>query len=139
MQTFEFNKPGENPVPTPAPAPVEEQHEIEGAEPAIKPDPAQATVNEPDAIGEAEKTALSTPSASPMQESESGEQGGDVMHHLTYLAQGIWNDAEGQYWHREDGKKGCISHKVMSTSKLNSRPDLLFMIRYGAIKDVIVQ
>ncbi len=137
MQTFEFNKPGEN--PTTAPVPVEEQHKIDGTEPAIQPDPAPVQTSEPDAIDEAKETALSAPPVSPMQESESGEQSGDVMHHLTYLAHGIWNDAEGQYWHREDGKKGCISHKVISTSKLNSRPDLLFMIRYGAIKDVIVQ
>lgn len=117
-----------------------EQHEIEATAGLTQPDPASGTADAPVSSTGAEETALNQP---PTQEDESGkpnEQGDeDVRHHLTYMAQGIWKDAEGQHWHREDGKKGCISHKVMPESKLKSRPDLQFMIRYGAIKDVIVK
>lgn len=122
----------------------DEQHEIEATAGLTQPDAASGSADAPVGSTGAEETALNQPPVPPTQEGESGEPneqdgGEDVRHHLTYMAQGIWKDAEGQHWHREDGKKGCISHKVMPESKLKSRPDLQFMIRYGAIKDVIVK
>lgn len=131
MQTFEFNKPGENPIPTPAPAPVEEQHEIEGTEPAIQPDPAPVQSSEPDAIGEAGETALNAPPA------PAPATAGDKKHHLTYLGNGIWTDANGKTWCRES-KKGCITGMTMTDAELADRPDIKFMVKYGAIKDIIV-
>lgn len=128
---MEFVKPGEQNN--------NEQHEIDTTvsqgQPSAAPDAADASVNQP----KAEETALNQPPVPPIQESEGDKPGEDVRHHLTYMANGIWKDSEGQYWHREDGKKGCISHKVITESQLKSRPDLQFMIRYGAIKDVIVK
>lgn len=133
MQTFEFNKPGENPIPAPAPAPVEEQHEIKGAEPAIQPDPAPVQTSEPDAIEEVKETAPSAPPAP----APAPASAGDKKHHLTYLGNGIWTDAKGKTWCRES-RKGCITGMTMTDAELADRPDITFMVRYGAIKDTIV-
>lgn len=131
MQTFEFNKPGDDPATTPVP--VEEQHEIESTEPAIQPDHDTAQANEPDAIEEAEKTALNAPPAP----AHAPAPAGDKKHHLTYLGNGIWTDAKGKTWCRES-RKGCITGMTMTGTELADRPDIMFMVRYGAIKDTIV-
>lgn len=113
---------------------VEEPHEIENVEPAAGAGPAPAVSDVPDDSGEVKETAPNQE-----QQAHAAQQQNGVMHHLTYLGNGIWKDVTGQSWHHTDGKKGCIAHKMMSDKELQERPDIKFMIKYGVIKDVIVQ
>lgn len=115
-----------------------EQHEAEGAVGAIQPDPAADAPIQPDAVEEAEETALDAPPAPPVPEGGSEQQKPKgVLHHLAYLGNGIWTDAKGKCWCRE--KKGnTVSSVTMPAEELESRPDIKFMIKYGAIKDTIV-
>lgn len=135
---------------------ADEQHEIKSTEPAIQldtaPDVPDAFVGS-DESGEAALNQSPVPlmpqAEEPSNDKNDDENDGDsdtedepaggVRHHLTYLAHGIWKDSAGQCWHREDSKKGCISHKLMSDDELQKRPDIMFMVRYRAIKDVIVK
>lgn len=112
-------------------ADVEEQHEIEDTEPAIQPDPVADAPIQPDVPKEAEETAPDAPPAPPVKAAD-----GDK-HMLTYMGNGIWTDQTGKCWCR-DKKANCINHTTMSAKELDARPDIKFMIKYGAIKDTIV-
>lgn len=59
-------------------------------------------------------------------------------HSITYLAGGIWKDARGKFWCREE-KKNCVTAETFTDTELNDRPDIQYMIKYGAMRDVIVE
>lgn len=116
-----------------------EQHKIDSGEAVNQPDAAINAASAAVDSEEAKETALNEPPAQAQEPTEKPEQTDGVKHHLTFLGHGIWTDAVGQYWHRNEGKGGCITHKLMGDAELQARPDIKFMIKYGAIKDVIVE
>lgn len=74
-----------------------------------------------------------------VSESPKAEQSGETRKHsIIYLAGGIWKDAKGQFWCR-DKKSNCISSAVFTEEEFAKRPDIQYMIEYGAMKDVIVE
>lgn len=99
---------------------------------AATPAPAASAVlnqsgNQPQAPGTASNAAKAAPAAP-----------AKGMHHLSYIGQGIWKDAEGQNWCREE-KNNCISDKNLTAAELEKRPDLKYMIKYGAMKDIVIE
>lgn len=88
--------------------------------------PLNASVNEP----EVSETVSKSPK--PDATATAGK------HVVIYLAGGIWKDHEEQYWCR-DKKGNCIQAKTFTEDELKARPDIQFMIEYGAMKDTIAE
>lgn len=95
--------------------------------------PTQTPANEPDAL------VNQTEGNGGVSESTKAEQSGEVRKHsVIYLAGGIWKDTKGQFWCR-DKKPNCISSAVFTEEEFAKRPDIQYMVEYGAMKDVIVE
>lgn len=105
-----------------------ESHKIDGPGAAIAPAGVTDAANVSVGHVEAKETSTDQP-----QSDNKGPQ-----HHLVYIATGVWSDINGQRWCREE-KVGCITHKLMSDAEYKSRPDIVFMVKYGSIKDVLVR
>ena len=116
MELIKMNKPAINPI-----------------ENANAVTPTQTPANEPDAL------VNQTEGNGGVSESPKAEQGGEARKHsIIYLAGGIWKDAKGQFW-CIDKKPNCISSAVFTEEEFAKRPDIQYMVEYGAMKDVIVE
>ena len=102
---------------------------IENIEPAsavpVPADAPDASVNQADVA----------PDASEPPKAETVKASGK-RHSVIYLAGGIWKDAEGVYWCR-DARANCSTSGTFSEEEFEARPDIKYMISYGAMKDVI--
>ena len=116
MEPIKMNKPAINPI-----------------ENANAVTPTQTPANGPDAlVNQAEGNGG-------VSESPKAEQSGEARKHsVIYLAGGIWKDTKGQFWCR-DKKPNCISSAVFTEEEFAKRPDIQYMVEYGAMKDVIVE
>lgn len=95
--------------------------------------PTQTPANEPDAL------VNQTEGNGGVSESPKAEQSGEARKHsVIYLAGGIWKDTKGKFWCR-DKKPNCISSAVFTEEEFAERPDIQYMVEYGAMKDVIVE
>lgn len=116
MEPIKMNKPAINPI-----------------ENANAVTPTQTPANEPDAL------VNQTEANGGVSESPKAEQSGETRKHsVIYLAGGIWKDTKGQFWCR-DKKPNCISSAVFTEEEFTGRPDIQYMVEYGAMKDVIVE
>ena len=95
--------------------------------------PTQTPANEPDAL------VNQTEGNGGVSESPKAKQSGKTRKHsVIYLAGGIWKDAKDKFWCR-DKKPNCISSAVFTEEEFAQRPDIQYMIEYGAMKDVVVE
>ena len=116
MEPIKMNKPAINPI-----------------ENANAVTPTQTPANEPDTL------VNQTEGNGGVSESPKAEQSGEARKHsVIYLACGIWKDTKGQFWCR-DKKPNCISSAVFTEEEFAGRPDIQYMVEYGAMKDVIVE
>lgn len=56
-------------------------------------------------------------------------------HMVTFVGQGIWIDGHGNAWCKTE-RDNMITTKTFTDDEFNSREDIVFMVRYGAMKDV---
>ena len=116
MEPIKMNKPAINPI-----------------ENANAVTPTQTPANEPNAL------VNQTEGNGGVSESPKAEQSGEACKHsVIYLAGGIWKDTKGQFWCR-DKKPNCISSAVFTDEEFAKRPDIQYMVEYGAMKDVIIE
>lgn len=52
---------------------------------------------------------------------------------LAYIGGGIWTDQSGQMWCKDE-HRNCIQTKTFSKKELADRPDIEWMVEYGAMR-----
>lgn len=90
----------------------------------------------PEAATDASVNETDVAPAAPESPKAEAPKASGKRHSVIYLAGGIWKDATGMFWCRDE-RTNCVTSNTFSDEEFASRPDIQYMISYGAMKDVI--